>query len=109
MPDARMEVMLSGSRNGGELRRQIAYSAGLRSTLLSLLEMLALSLAGAYSARAQRIIDGLVKPPVIDKHDIRFTPLSVNGEPLQSWKSDADFRGPSKSLGATKSRLGLLS
>ena len=85
---ARIEVMLSGSRNGTELRRQIAYSAGLRRVLVSLLGMLALSLAGAYSAHAQKIIDGLVKPPVIDKHDIRFTRLAVNGEPLQSWISD---------------------
>ena len=87
MPEARIEVMLGGSRNGAELRRQIAYSAGVRKMLLSLLEMLALSLAGAYSVGAQKIIDGLVKPPVIDKHDIRFTRLSVNGEPLQSWTS----------------------
>ncbi len=29
-------------------------------------------------------LPGLVKPPVIDKHDIRFTRLSVNGDSLQS-------------------------
>jgi signal transduction histidine kinase/ligand-binding sensor domain-containing protein len=87
VPDARIEVMLSSRRNGAKLRRPIAYSAGLRRMLLSLLEMLALSLAGAYSARAQKIIDDLVKPPVIDKHDIRFTRLSVNGEPVQNWTS----------------------
>ena len=34
-----------------------------------------------------KVIDGLVKPPVIDKRDVRFTPLAVNGEPLQSWIS----------------------
>jgi signal transduction histidine kinase/ligand-binding sensor domain-containing protein/DNA-binding response OmpR family regulator/HPt (histidine-containing phosphotransfer) domain-containing protein len=63
----------------------MAYQAGARRFLLG---MLALFSAGAYSASAQNsAIDGLVKPPVIDKHDIRFTQLSINGEPLQSWTS----------------------
>jgi signal transduction histidine kinase/ligand-binding sensor domain-containing protein/CheY-like chemotaxis protein len=53
--------------------------------LFSLLELLALSLTGAYAGGAQQNIHGLVKPPVIDKHDLRFTRLSVNGKPLQSW------------------------
>jgi signal transduction histidine kinase/ligand-binding sensor domain-containing protein/CheY-like chemotaxis protein len=47
--------------------------------------MVALFLTGAHSAGAQKsTIDSLVKPPVINKHDIRFTRLSVNGESLQS-------------------------
>jgi hypothetical protein len=61
----------------------MACLAGVRSVLLSLIEMLALLLGYAYYASAQKSIDGLVKPPVIDKHDIRFTRLSVNGESLQ--------------------------
>ncbi len=64
------------------------YSACLRRILLSLLEVLALSLAYAYCACAQESIEGLIKPPVIDKHDIRFTRLSVNGETLQSRVQD---------------------
>jgi ligand-binding sensor domain-containing protein len=45
----------------------------------------ALFLAGAHSASAQKsTLGGLIKPPVIDKHDIRFSRLIVNGETLQS-------------------------
>jgi signal transduction histidine kinase/CheY-like chemotaxis protein/ligand-binding sensor domain-containing protein len=48
--------------------------------------VLALLLSTAYPAGAQKsAIDGLIKLPVVDKHDIRFTRLSVNGESLQSW------------------------
>jgi signal transduction histidine kinase/ligand-binding sensor domain-containing protein/CheY-like chemotaxis protein len=55
-------------------------SVGLRRGLLALLGMLALS----HSAGAQKSLDPVVKLPVIDKHDIRFIGLSVNGEPLQT-------------------------
>lgn len=47
--------------------------------------MLALFPACAYCAGAQKsAIDDLTKPPVIDKQDIHFTRLSVNGKSLQS-------------------------
>jgi len=59
--------------------------AGLKRPLLSFLEMLVLVHLSACFAGAQRSIDALVKPPVIDKHDIRFIRLSVNREPLRSW------------------------
>jgi signal transduction histidine kinase/ligand-binding sensor domain-containing protein/DNA-binding response OmpR family regulator/HPt (histidine-containing phosphotransfer) domain-containing protein len=66
----------------------MACQAGIPRFLLSLLAMVALFVSGAHSAATQKnTIDGLVKPPVIDKHDIRFTRLSVNGQPLQSWIS----------------------
>jgi signal transduction histidine kinase/ligand-binding sensor domain-containing protein/CheY-like chemotaxis protein len=58
---------------------------GLRAILLSLIETLVLLHLGACFAGAQKSINGLVKPPVIDRNDIRFVRLSVNGEPLQSW------------------------
>jgi hypothetical protein len=54
-------------------------SVGLRRGLLTLLGMLALLHSAAYFASAQNRIDGLVKPQVIDKHDIRFIRLSVMG------------------------------
>jgi ligand-binding sensor domain-containing protein len=63
----------------------MTHLGNLRSFLLSLLEVVALFFLATYSAKAQKsTTDGLVKPPVIDKHDIRFTRLSVNGETLQS-------------------------
>ncbi|MFZ0593534.1 MAG: two-component regulator propeller domain-containing protein [Bryobacteraceae bacterium] len=63
----------------------MARSAGLPRVLLSVLGLLAAFLPHAYSASRQKsTLDGLVKPPVIDKHDIRFTRLTVNGESLQS-------------------------
>ena len=66
----------------------MTHLASPRTFLLSLLGMLAPFFFPAYSARAQKgIVDGVAKPPVIDKHDIRFNRLSVNGEPLQSWIS----------------------
>ena len=65
-------------------------SAGLTNVTLSAFRILILFLATTYLAGAQQTntIDGLIKLPVIDKHDIRFTRLSVNGESLQSWIND---------------------
>ncbi|HEX4769354.1 MAG TPA: two-component regulator propeller domain-containing protein [Bryobacteraceae bacterium] len=56
----------------------------LRRALFLLVAMLALALVRARAFGAQKHIEGLVKPPVIDRHDIRFTRLSVNGKSLES-------------------------
>jgi signal transduction histidine kinase/ligand-binding sensor domain-containing protein/CheY-like chemotaxis protein len=69
-------------RNRG---KAVACSAGLSRVLLTVLGLLAVFLPHAYSASRQRsTFNGLVTLPVIDKHDIRFTHLSVTGETLQS-------------------------
>jgi len=49
-----------------------------------------------YSPGAQENADDLVKLPVIDKHDIRFTSLSGDRKSLQGWineivQDDWDF------------------
>jgi len=70
-------------RSCGEAR---AHLACLRNALLSLLPMLGLFLPCVYRADAQKTsTEGLVKPPVIDKHDIRFISLSVGEEKLKKW------------------------
>jgi ligand-binding sensor domain-containing protein/signal transduction histidine kinase len=46
----------------------------------------AMLVLGSHSIRAQtRTVDGPVRLPVIDKHDIRFNTLSVNGNSFQRW------------------------
>jgi ligand-binding sensor domain-containing protein/signal transduction histidine kinase len=47
--------------------------------------ILAMLVLGSHSISAQtRTVDGPVKFPVIDKHDIRFIPLSVDGQSLHA-------------------------
>ena len=66
--------------------KAVVCSAGLTRVLLSVLGLLAVFLPEAYAADGQKSpLNGLVKLPVIDKHDIRFTRLIVNGESLQGW------------------------
>jgi ligand-binding sensor domain-containing protein len=68
----------------------MACQAGIPRFLLSLLAMVALFVSGAHSAATQKSTnDGLIKLPVIDKHDIRFAPLSVAGK---------QFRRPVKAI-----------
>jgi ligand-binding sensor domain-containing protein len=51
--------------------------------------------AGAPGGMAALTRGGLVKPPIIDEQDIRFIPLAVNGESLQSriWSIAKDNYG----------------
>jgi len=62
-------------------------SASLRRVRLSVFQIQALFIFSSYSLGLQINTNGLLRLPVIDKHDIRFTPLAVNGRPLQSWIS----------------------
>ncbi|MFZ0593533.1 MAG: two-component regulator propeller domain-containing protein [Bryobacteraceae bacterium] len=65
--------------------KAVACSAGLPRVLLSVVGLLAVCLPNTYAAGRQKsTLNGLVRLPVIDKHDIRFTRLTVNGESLQS-------------------------
>ena len=70
----------------GVAARREPHLARLRNALLRVLPMLALFLPCVYRADEQKTsTEGLVKPPVIDKRDIRFISLSVGGEKLKRW------------------------
>jgi hypothetical protein len=60
----------------------------VRTVLLSAFEIQAMLVFTRYSPGAQKNADELVKLPVIDKHDIRFTSLSAARKSLQGWISD---------------------
>ena len=67
------------------MHQPVCLSPDFRRARLSTIGILALFLSCAYGADLKKIgMEGLRRPPVIDKHDIRFTRLSVNGQSLQS-------------------------
>ena len=75
--------MLANSRNNGELwpnRGLVGWCFEARRSQRSGILLLFIITACSASARQNSTTDGLIKPPVIDKHDIRFTQLSINGE-----------------------------
>ena len=64
----------------------MTYIGSFRRMLLSLFGALTLFIPSVYSAEIRRTgNETLIRLPVIDKHDIRFSRLSFNGKPLQSW------------------------
>jgi signal transduction histidine kinase/ligand-binding sensor domain-containing protein/CheY-like chemotaxis protein len=53
--------------------------------LLLFAGLLALAPSAAVCANPPANRDGILHLPVIDKHDLRFTRLSINGQPIETW------------------------
>lgn len=69
----------------GDAKGAMTYIGSFRRMLPSLFGALTLFLPSIYSAEIRRTRnETLIRPPVIDKDDIRFTRLSVGGESLWS-------------------------